>query len=68
MFIDIHVHTRRRPGLPRGGKQAYATPEQLIGRYDPIGVERAVLLPGVCPECSRQIQFLKFKAHRCRYP
>jgi hypothetical protein len=56
VFIDIHVHTRRRPGLGRRGKQAYATPEQLLGRYDAIGVERAVLLPGICPECSRQIQ------------
>jgi len=52
MFIDIHVHTRRIPGPPRGGKQAYATPEQLIERYDELGVEKAVLLPGVSPECA----------------
>jgi predicted TIM-barrel fold metal-dependent hydrolase len=52
MFIDIHVHTRSIPGAPRKGKQAYATPEQLIERYDAIGVETAVLLPGVSPECS----------------
>ena len=52
MFIDIHVHTRRIPGPPRRGKQAYATPEQLLERYDAIGVESAVLLPGVNPECS----------------
>lgn len=52
MFIDIHVHTRRIPGPPRRGKQAYATPEQLIERYDKLGIETAVLLPGVNPECA----------------
>ncbi len=52
VFIDIHVHTRRIPGPLRQGKQAYSTPEQLITRYDAIGVESAVLLPGVNPECS----------------
>ncbi len=52
MFIDIHVHTRGIPGPPRGAKPAYATPEQLLARYEAIGVERAVLLPGVSPECA----------------
>jgi len=52
MFIDIHVHVRRLPGPLRGGKPAYATPQQLLARYDAIGVERAVLLPGVNPECE----------------
>ncbi|KPK84065.1 MAG: hypothetical protein AMJ81_06655 [Phycisphaerae bacterium SM23_33] len=66
MFIDIHVHTRRRPGLPRDGKPAYATPEQLIARYDAIGVERAVLLPGVSPECARQIQSVEEVLEICQ--
>ncbi|MGI6537132.1 MAG: amidohydrolase family protein [Caldicoprobacterales bacterium] len=53
MFIDIHVHTRKIPGPPRlDGRQSYATPEQLIERYDKLGIEMAVLLPGVSPECS----------------
>ena len=52
MFIDIHVHTRSIPGFPRGGKQAYATPEQLIERYDKLQIEKGVLLPGVNPECA----------------
>jgi len=56
MFIDIHVHTRSIPGPPRRGKQAYATPEQLLERYDAIGVEAGVLLPGVSPECSHAPQ------------
>ena len=50
MFIDIHVHARSLPGPLRGGKPAWATPEQLLARYDPIGVEKAVLLPLVSPE------------------
>ncbi len=52
MFIDIHVHFRSTPGFPRWGKPAYATPEQLLERYAAIKVERAVVLPGVNPECS----------------
>jgi uncharacterized protein len=52
MFIDIHVHTRRLSPPLRSGKPAYATPQQLIERYDAIGVESAVILPGVNPECA----------------
>lgn len=55
-FIDIHVHVRKRPGPLRGGKQSYITPQQLIKRYDELGIEKGVLLPGVNPECSVQIQ------------
>ena len=53
MFIDIHVHTRRIPGPVRENGQTYAGPEHLIERYDKIGVEKAVLLPGVNLECAR---------------
>jgi len=52
MFIDIHVHFRKTPGFQRNGKQAFATPEQLIERYDKLDIERAVILPGCNPECS----------------
>ncbi len=52
MFIDIHVHTRAVPGPSRGDRPSYATPEQLLERYDSIDVEAGVLLPGVSPECS----------------
>jgi predicted TIM-barrel fold metal-dependent hydrolase len=56
VFIDIHVHTRSIPGPNRRGKPAYATPAQLIERYDALSIERAVLLPGVTPECAYQPQ------------
>jgi len=52
MFIDIHVHVRRIPGPPFENGQRYCTPKQLLERYDKIGVEKAVLLPGVNPECA----------------
>jgi predicted TIM-barrel fold metal-dependent hydrolase len=56
MFIDIHVHVRKRPAPLRHSKQAYIAPQQLIERYDKLGIERGVLLPGVNPECSVQSQ------------
>jgi len=52
MFIDIHVHTKRIPGPPRCGKPAFTTPDQLLERYDKIGVEKAVVLPVLNPECN----------------
>ncbi len=52
MFIDIHVHTRMFTPPLRNGRQAYATPDQLLERYDKIGVKQAVILPGVNPECA----------------
>jgi predicted TIM-barrel fold metal-dependent hydrolase len=38
--------------IKRRDKQAFSTPDQLIGRFDKVGIERAVLLPEVNPECS----------------
>lgn len=51
MFIDIHAHAyRRHPGPLRGGKPWFSTPEQLIPRYEELGIEKAALLPLVSPE------------------
>ena len=50
MFIDIHAHAYRRPGPSRNGRPWFSTPQQLLERYDAIGVERGVLLPLVSPE------------------
>ena len=69
MFIDIHVHTWKTPGPLRGGKPAFATPEQLLKRYDAIGVERAVILPRVNPECAYAPQSNEEVLEICRqYP
>ena len=54
MFIDVHGHTRMFPGPPRdeSGKATYTSPEDLIKRHDEVGIEKAILLPGVSPECA----------------
>ncbi len=56
MFIDIHVHTVRIPGMLRGGQPAFTTPPQLLARYDAVGIERGVVLPLVNPECAYMTQ------------
>ena len=58
MFIDIHVHTRDGDFLPRrpNGSDAYSSPAMLIERYDKLGIEQAVILAGVIPECSIVLQ------------
>ena len=50
MFIDIHAHAYRKPGPPVDGAQPFATPPQLLKRYDQLGIEKGVLLPLVSPE------------------
>jgi len=52
MFIDIHGHVQKTPGVMRGGKPCFASPEQLIARHDAVGIERGVLLPMVHVECN----------------
>ena len=55
MFIDAHLHTARRKGLPRNAKGSnYATPTELIAMMDRTGVDKGILLPGENPECTYQ--------------
>ena len=57
------------PGPTRlNGKQAFATPEQLLARYEPIGVERAVLLPIVSPEVNEPQSSQEIVEVSRRYP
>jgi hypothetical protein len=46
LFIDIHAHAYRKPPpfLCRA-----CTAEELIERYDAVGIERGALLPIVSP-------------------
>lgn len=47
LFIDIHAHAyRKTPPLP----VRFPTPEQVLERYDALGIERGALLPVVSPE------------------
>lgn len=50
MFIDIHAHVCRIPGPLQSAQSCLPTPEQLLKRYDEIGIEKAALLPLVSPE------------------
>lgn len=69
VFIDMHVHTRLFPGPARLGGSNYATPEQLIAMLAPHGVKRAVILPGVNPECCMSPQSLgEVEAIVAQYP
>lgn len=47
MFIDIHAHAYRKP-VPFVVQ--FCTAEQLIQRYDELGIEKGVILPVVSPE------------------
>jgi uncharacterized protein len=68
-FIDIHVHTRTVPGLPRSDGTRFASPEELIAQYDQMGVATGVLLPGVSPEFESQGQTVDEVLEICqRYP
>ena len=54
--IDIHVHMLPRVGIPGGPEGfTYVTPEQVIGIYDEIGVERGVVLPEIGLEASMDL-------------
>lgn len=46
MFIDIHCHAYRK--LPP--IYSFSTPEQVLARFDTMGIEKAALLPIVSPE------------------
>jgi len=50
MFIDIHAHAYRKECPSAVTKNRFATPEEVIQRYDEIGIEKGVLLPIIGPE------------------
>ncbi len=52
MFIDIHGHVQKTPGVTRDGKPCFASPAQLIQRHDAVDIESGVLLPMVSVECN----------------
>ena len=47
MFLDIHGHAYRKP-CPFPNR--FVTPEELLPRYEELGIEKACLLPLVSPE------------------
>lgn len=51
MLIDIHVHTSKTPGLTRPNGSRYPTPTELLAMMDAAGIDKAVLMCTVSPEC-----------------
>lgn len=57
-FIDIHAHGIYEPGCPcfkpgfpgTDGGQPFCSPDELIGWYDKLGIEKGCILPEVSPE------------------
>lgn len=45
MFIDIHARAYRFPGPPQDGTTIFATPKQVLKRYDELKIDVGVLLP-----------------------
>jgi len=51
--IDMHVHTVVEKGANRlGTNSTFCTPEELLDKYEGLGIELAMILPIVNPECS----------------
>jgi hypothetical protein len=51
MFIDIHTHVTRTDSLPKPNGYRTPRPDELLAMMDERGIDRAVILPGVSPEC-----------------
>ena len=52
MFIDIHAHAYRVKPFPKPWNvdRNFCTAEELIARYDELGIEKGAVLPIVNPE------------------
>ena len=50
MFIDVHTHAYKRPWPGLNGKPVFSTPEQVITRFDELGIEKGCILPIVNSE------------------
>ncbi|MBE6368281.1 MAG: hypothetical protein E7052_10315 [Lentisphaerae bacterium] len=50
MFIDVHAHAYLFDYPPQDGNTQFATAEEVIRRYDELGIEKGILLPLIGPE------------------
>ncbi len=50
MFIDIHVHAYRAECPIADASTKFATMDEVLQRYDEIGIEKGILLPLIGPE------------------
>lgn len=54
MLIDCHTHAARTRTVPRNGGSASPTGEQLVSRLDDLGIDMAVVLCLISPECRHR--------------
>jgi len=50
VFIDIHAHAYRKECPLADGRTRFATPEEVIRRYDELNIEKGAYLPLIGPE------------------
>lgn len=50
MFIDIHAHAYLFNCPPQDGRTQFCNPDEVIARYDELGIENGILLPLIGPE------------------
>ena len=50
MFIDIHAHAYLFECPPQDGRTQFCTPEEVLKRYDELGIAKGILLPLIGPE------------------
>ena len=50
MFIDIHAHAYLFDSPPQDGLITFCQAEEVLRRYDELGIEKGVLLPLIGPE------------------
>ena len=43
MFIDLHAHVYLYPCPPQDGRTQFCTPEQVIRRYDELGIDKGII-------------------------
>lgn len=67
MFIDIHVHMHPyTPPKRLNGDPVYATPDQLIARFDELDIERGAVMVRANPECAYVMQSNEEMLHAAR--
>ena len=54
MLIDCHVHMTRTKSVTFRNGYTYPTPEELVGRLDHFGIDKACVMCGICPECRHR--------------
>ncbi len=50
--IDIHAHATRVRSVPLPNGEHFVTYQELLEMHEKIGVEKAVLLPMIAPDCT----------------